>query len=64
MVNKCNLDYCDNDAPWEGSLCRGHLSQQARGTVLKPLRTTRKKGEGWYYQGYKWFMIKGRKITE
>tara|TARA_R110000851_G_scaffold326270_1_gene494778 strand:- start:1984 stop:2355 length:372 start_codon:yes stop_codon:yes gene_type:complete len=61
----CHLDYCDRKAPWEGSLCRGHLSQEARGTVLKPLKTIRKKGEGWYtLDGYKYFMIKGRKIAE
>lgn len=61
----CSEHYCDRPAAWKGSLCRGHLSQQARGTALKPLKTIRKKGEGWYTEdGYKCFMIDGRKIAE
>lgn len=42
----CSLDYCDRKAAWKGSLCRGHLSQEARGTELKPLKRINKKGEG------------------
>lgn len=47
------------------SLCRGHLSQKARGSVLKPLKRVNKKGEGHICkEGYKRLHINGVNIKE
>ena len=62
---KCRLPYCNKEAAWKGSLCRGHLSQESRGTPLRPLKKIRKKGEGWITEdGYLYFMRNGKKQGE
>ena len=63
--SKCRLDYCNNKAAWKGSLCRGHLSQEARGIILRPLKRVKRKGEGHVCtQGYKRLHINGRNVKE
>lgn len=61
----CSLDYCNNKAPWKGSLCRGHLSQKARGGSLKPLKKIKKKGEGHLSpEGYRYVGKEGKVYKE
>lgn len=59
---RCCLDFCDKPSAWAGSMCRGHLSQQARGKPLGPLKKINKKGSGHTStEGYR-YVGKGGKV--
>lgn len=64
----CKLDYCSNKPAWEGSYCRGHLSQIARGgeESLRPLKKINPKGAGHICkkEGYKFICVNGVKQKE
>lgn len=65
LSGKCKIEYCDRPAAWEGSLCRGHLSQRARGQELKPLKQIASKGSGHIDdEGYRRICINGKRMKE
>lgn len=61
----CWFEGCNKPAAWKGSLCRGHLSQKARGTPLRPLKKINKKGEGHTSpEGYRYVGKNGKVYKE
>jgi hypothetical protein len=64
-MERCKVEGCDREAAWKGSLCRGHLSQEARGKPLTPLKRINKKGQGHTTpEGYRYIGIKGKVYKE